>query len=259
MDSRVKICELAIRMKDILGLGYSPVGVRFLDKKENTKTCDNIKGNIKMRYCQGIMLARKGMNVVLENENISCPAAAHAFGFRPLPDGLANGHGLVGFGIVSDPKVGKKMFENMPKLTNKIEQIQLFPLEKTEHMPDVIVVEDYVEKLMWLVLAYLHVTGGSRVNSSTAVLQATCVDATISPFIYNKMNLSYGCYGCRDATDIETGETILGFPTSLLYPIMEHLEYLHKKAIPSSRAKNAYKSMLKNKTNDMTNDKEQNK
>lgn len=66
------------------------------------------------RYCQALMKARHGEIVSLDASGIACPAAAAAFGFRPLPEGLKSGQGLVGFGIVSDPEVGRKMFENMP-------------------------------------------------------------------------------------------------------------------------------------------------
>lgn len=68
--------------------------------------------------------------MVLTGEEISCPAATSAFGFRPLPESLKSGKGLVGFGIVSDPEVGKKMFEGMLRLDeNKIKGIHLYPLE----------------------------------------------------------------------------------------------------------------------------------
>ena len=100
----------------------------------------------------------------------------------------------------------------------------LFPAALAERVPDVIVVEDEVERLMWIVLASLHVAGGERVRSDTAVLQAACVDATIVPFLQDSPNFSFGCYGCRDATDVHSGETFIGFPVRLLSPIRDRLE-----------------------------------
>jgi uncharacterized protein (DUF169 family) len=192
------------------------------------------------------MRARRGRDVVLDKEGISCPAAAAAFGFHPLPKGLQSGQGLVGFGIVSDNAVGRKMFIDMPRLDpDKITLLHLFPLDKAEYVPDLVVVEDEVEKLMWIILSYLHAKGGERVQSSTAVLQATCVDSTIIPFLENRLNFGYGCYGCRDATDMERNEAVLGFPGELLEGIVRHLEFLHGKAIPNSRSKNAWKALGK--------------
>jgi uncharacterized protein (DUF169 family) len=233
-------------MKLILELGGYPVGVKFLaDYDDFPKDAEILK---KYRYCQALMKARNGYDVILTGEEISCPAAARAFGFRPLPEGLKSGKGLVGFGIVSDPEVGKKMFEGMLRLDeNQIKGIYLFPLENAPEIPDVIIVEDDPEKLMWIALAYLHATGGERIESSTAILQATCVDSTIIPFLKNRVNLTYGCYGCRDATDLSEKEAIMGFPGSYLPLIMEHLKYLEEKAIPRSRDKGAL-SVLKGKS-----------
>jgi uncharacterized protein (DUF169 family) len=46
---------------------------------------------------------------------------------------------------------------------------------------------------MWIALADLHRQKGSRVESSTAILQATCVDATVIRYPEQRLNLSYGC------------------------------------------------------------------
>ncbi len=99
---------------------------------------------------------------------------------------------------------------------------------------------------MWLALAQLNAQGGKRITSSTAILQATCVDATLIPYIEQKLNLSFGCYGCRDATDIGHNETVLGFPFKDFQMIYDNILHLNLKAIPNSRGKNAY-TMLRKK------------
>lgn len=230
----------------ILGLSRFPVGVKFLGKDDDFP--EDAEVLQKHRYCQALMKALNGSNVILTGREISCPAAASAFGFRPLPEGLKSGKGLVGFGIVSKPEIGRKMFEGMLRLEeNQIKAIHLFPLEMAHEVPDIIIVEDDPEKLMWIALAYLHATVGERVESSTAILQAACVDSTIIPFLKNRINLTYGCYGCRDATDLSEKEAIIGFPRSYLPSIMEYLEYLKEKAIPRSRDKTTLK-LLKGKS-----------
>ncbi len=180
-------------------------------------------------------------------EGIACPAAAAALGFKPIPEGLKTGKGLVGFGIVNEQTTGKTMFEGMTTLPQgKLKALYLFPLESAQIEPDILVVEDETEKLMWFALANLNAKGGKRVESSTAILQATCVDATLIPYVEQKFNMSLGCYGCRDATDICPNETVLGFPFKDFKAIAENIEFLSKKAIPNSRAKNAL-AMLKRK------------
>ncbi|MDZ7778026.1 MAG: DUF169 domain-containing protein [Bacteroidales bacterium] len=136
------------------------------------------------------------------------------------------------------------MFEGMTTLEQgKLQALYLFPLEKASTEPDIVVVEDQTEKLMWIALANLNVKGGQRIESSTAILQATCVDATTIPYVKQKFNMSMGCYGCRDATDIDAGETVLGFPFKDFKAIAENLEFLNQKAIPNSRGKNALASL----------------
>lgn len=229
-------------MAAILGLSGAVVGVRLLSSNEESPVA--AEPLHRHRYCQAIMRARRGQNVLLDRDGIACPAAAAAFGFCPLPGGLKSGKGLVGFGIVADEAVGKKIFETMPKLEPKqISQLHLFPLNQAEHWPDVVVIEDEVEKLMWVSLADLNATGGERVQSSTAVLQATCVDSTVIPYLENRLNLGYGCYGCRDATDLGGNETVLGLPGAMLTAIADQLEFLARKAIPISRSKKAWAAL----------------
>ena len=233
------------KVKQILGLTTSLVGVKFIfDVSNIPNEIEKLSGH---RYCQALMKARHGNHALLDAEGIACPAAAAAFGFKPLPDGLKTGKGLVGFGIVNEEITGKTMFDGMTILPQgQLKALYLFPLETANMEPDVVVVEDETEKLMWIALANLNVNGGKRVVSSTAILQATCVDATLIPFVEQKFNMSMGCYGCRDATDICPNETVLGFPFKDFSNIVKSLEFLSQRAIPNSRSKNAL-AMLKRK------------
>ncbi len=236
---------LAQRMQSILELSAPAVGVRFLSEMHGPGVAISLTQH---RFCQALMRARHGEVVSLDAEGIAYPAAAAAFGFRPLPEGLKNGKGLVGFGIVRNEDVGKAMFEGMTRLpAGSIKSMLIFPLPAAPFVPDVIVVEDAVERLMWINLAYLNHIGGRRLSASTAVLQATCVDAAIIPHLEQRLNFSFGCYGCRDATDLSGSETVLGFPVGCLESIVDHLEYLAQKAIPTSRSKKAYSALVSRK------------
>ncbi len=245
MDSS-NIRKNARTIRESIGLDSYPVGVKFVfdERDEALKEYKRLSGH---RFCQALMKARRGEHVSLDKDGMVCPAAARAFGFKPLPDGLKTGKGLAKFGIVQQDDTGKEMFEGMTTFDlGEIQRIHLFPLEEADFEPDVVVIEDELEKLMWVALAYLNAKDGERVESSTAILQATCVDATIIPYKEQKMNLSYGCYGCRDATDIGADESVLGFPFQDLKAISDNIDHLSKKAIPNSRKKNAYKKLKNN-------------
>lgn len=245
MESIEEIQKSAARMKEILGLRGSPIGVRFIRKGAKIFSAEPCSPE-HMRFCQALMRARHGKRTVICKENLICPAASCAFGFSPLPEPLKTGKGLVGFGITARDDVGKKMFEGMTVFEEKnLERIEVFPLEEARKEPDVVIVEDEVEKLMWIVLSSTHSHGGERASGSTAVLQATCEDATIIPYLEHRLNFNFGCYGCRDATDIGPGEALVGFPAIELPAIITHLEYLNKKAIPQSRGKHALAAFKK--------------
>jgi uncharacterized protein (DUF169 family) len=63
------------------------------------------------------------------------------------------------------------------------------PLSRVEFEPDVVIIEDEVEKLMWIALAWLNRQGG-RLDFSTAILQAMCKEKKIS---HEKNNLYPDC------------------------------------------------------------------
>ena len=236
-----QIRKMALQVESLVGLSASISGVSFHSEKSERASGTPLSQH---RFCQALMRARHGEIVSLDGQEMSCPAAAAAFGFRPLPDGLKSGKGLVGFGIVQEQAVGQRMFEEMPRLSpGQIQNLLVFPLSDAPVIPDVIVIEDDVEKLMWIDLAYLNAQGGRRLQSSTAILQATCVDCTIIPYLEQRLNFSYGCYGCRDATGLAGSETVVGFPASILPEVVNHLEFLAQKAIPTSRAKKAWNAL----------------
>jgi uncharacterized protein (DUF169 family) len=239
---------IANRLLEVTDLDFEPVAVYLVPPGAPHQAFEGWKHLEHHRYCQALMRARKGDRVLLTPEQTACPAAASAFGFRALPDNLASGKGLVGFGIVRAPSTGKAMFDGMARLpAGSVDFIAACPLSAAPSVPDVVVVEGATESLMWLLLAEVNRTGGKRQVGSTAVLQATCVDATVIPRLEQRMNFSLGCYGCREATDLDTGEAVLGFPGVLLPELAAALEQLAEKAVPRSRAKAAYEQMNKTK------------
>ena len=94
--------EGASLLRNLVGDGTDAVAVFLLGAKQHDgefASFEPIRGH---RYCQALMKDRHGGSVTLEPDGLACPAAAAAFRFRPLPAQLANGKGLIGFGIVGD-------------------------------------------------------------------------------------------------------------------------------------------------------------
>ena len=236
---------LADDMAQAVGLESAPVAVFMLAPDADMAPFAGWEPVERHRYCQALMKARTGACVVLEADELACPAAAKAFGFKTLPQALQTGKGLVGFGIVAEPESGAQMFAGMTCLgPGTVARLALCPLAEAPALPDVVVVEGPPEQLMWLLLAEVNLRGGERLLGSTAVLQATCVDATIIPYIEQRLNFTMGCYGCREATDLQPAETVVGFPGVRLAQLVDSLSFLTEKAVPRSRAKRAHQSLV---------------
>ena len=233
--------EQAEIIKSAVGLHSEPVGVKFYKTIPNT----GLKEVDDHRFCQLIMRARRGEELLLTKDGITCPAAAAALGFKPLPKNLQDGSMLQGYGIFRDAESAINVMNQMPRLEQgDYVAVAAKPLSTWKEAPDVVVIEDEVEKLMWIALAYLNREGG-RLDFSTSILQAMCVDSTVIPFKSGKINMSFGCYGCRDATDAQPNEAILGIPSEKLDMVVENLLYLKSKAIDRSRAKQVFQSFSK--------------
>jgi len=233
--------DYSTKLTDILNLEKPPLGVRFV--KAGDTDDGTWRAEKRLRFCQALMLALKGEKVKLTPENITCPASAAAFGFKPLNEKLLNGEMMFTMGLFGNPLAAAKTTGLMPRLEQgRFSAVLIAPLDKFETMPDVVILEATPEKLMWVALADIFDNGG-RHSIETGVFQATCIDATVIPFMKQKLNFCLGCYGCRDATDIEHSETVLGFPASSLGRIVAALEKLAQKAMPRSRSKAAFRAL----------------
>lgn len=231
-----EIRRRAKEIREILEMQSYPVGVKLLPEPTEIKAV-RAKGH---RYCQALMRARRGEHVVLGKEDIGCAASASVFGFKPLPEVYKNGEQAVKIGVAKDKKIGGKIYQEFS--LKGVEEVYLFPLETAEIEPDVVIFEDAVEKLMWIVLAYVNISNGERVKFSSAILRATCLDCTAIPYQNEGMNFSLGCYGCRIATDIGDCEALVGLHFKHFEQVSDYLNFFAQKAIPAARAKKAYKA-----------------
>ena len=230
----------ASNLKTILGLTHEPIAVKFF---EEAVALDGFEMPGKQRYCQVLMGARDGKRLLLTADNIACPAAAWALGFKEPPVKLSSGEMPAAMGIFGSPAAASHTLSTMPRLEmGRYKMVACCPLAVSPFEPDVVVIESAPEHLMWVALANVHETGG-RLNFSTAILQATCVDVTIMPFLQQRMNASLGCYGCREATDLGESECVLGFPIKDLDAIVASLTKLNEKAIPRVRGKTVYRAL----------------
>lgn len=235
--------QLANEIKGILNLNREPVGVKFSKKQDIIGLMDRYDHETKNRYCQALMRAGNGEKIMLTAENISCPASAAAFGLKPLPEMLSTGMMLYNMGLFASQEAGKKAMDGMTRLNqNEYQAVLLSPLADIEVEPDVVVLESAAEHLMWTALASIYKTG-ERLQFNSAIFQATCVDATVIPFVTGKVNASLGCYGCREATNIQDGEGLIGIPFNKLRELTGDLRSIANKPMVKARSKSAFHSL----------------
>jgi uncharacterized protein (DUF169 family) len=243
MMSTPDLKELSSELKQMLGLKWEPIAVKLITKEDHDTLPD--ESSRRLRYCQLLMEAKKGRSLLLTAKSISCPAAASALGFLPLPEKIVSGEMLKALGLFASNEAAAKTMREMPRLElGKYTAVAAAPLKTASFRPDVIVIEATPEQIMWINLASLHRSGG-RLEFSSAVFQACCIDVTAIPCATKKVNVSLGCYGCRDSTDIADEECLIGIPLQLLPEIVDSLRELSKKAIPTARRKSIYANLTK--------------
>jgi uncharacterized protein (DUF169 family) len=230
---------LSRKIGQILGLDSPVIAVKIVKTEEPHPNIQSPQQ--KSRYCQLLMLARKGQTLMLTSEDLACPAAKAALGFAPLPEKISSGEMLCTLGLFQGKQAAAKTMSMTPKIKlGATKAVVAGPLENFPLTPDVIVVEGLPEQIMWLCLARNFKEGG-RLNFSSSIFQCCCVDVTVVPYLTDEINISPGCYGCREATDTPAEHMFIGVPLKLLEEIVQSLEFLSKKAMKTVKEKRVYK------------------
>ncbi|MCW4003866.1 MAG: DUF169 domain-containing protein [Candidatus Bathyarchaeota archaeon] len=242
---------LSQKIEKILGLGSPPLAIKII------KTEDPLP-NIRLptqnsRYCQFLMLARKGQTLILNAEKLACPAAKAALGLGSLAEKISTGEMLCTLGLFANKEAAAKTMRMMPRIKEgTTKAVVAGPLRDFPMEPDVVIIESIPEHIMWIGLARNFKEGG-RLNFNSSIFQAECVDVTTVPYITGEINMTPGCYGCRQATDTPPEHMFIGIPAKLLPEIVESLEVLAQKAMPPVREKGVYalysKGLTHNKEN----------
>jgi uncharacterized protein (DUF169 family) len=229
---------LSQKLQEILGLNSPPVAVKIVKAEEPLPDIKSVAQN--SRYCQLLMLARKGQTLMLNAEKIACPAAKAALGLGPLAGKISTGEMLCTLGLFASKEATAKTMQMIPRIKEgSTKAVIAGPLKDFPMEPDIVVIESVPEQIMWLALAANFKEGG-RLNFNSSIFQAECIDVTTVPYLTGKINMTPGCYGCRQATDTPPEHMFIGIPAKLLPEIVESLGALSKKAMKVVREKSVY-------------------
>lgn len=227
--------ELQRTIMEKLGLRWQPVAVSLIEKDELLPNAPMPPENL--RFCQAMMAARRGASILMPPFRHSCPDGTSIFGMTGVPEKLATGEIYVLFHKVVDAEAAARMVAERPTLPAKSRRATyVAPLAKTVRTPEVVVFTGTPEQMMWLCMSMSYYDG-HRFDFAASGFNSMCVEAVLLPMDRDEPNITFGCYGCRAATDIDENMMFMGVPVNRLETIAQGLTELAKKAIPDSRNK----------------------
>ncbi len=243
-EERAKPLDVAIQQEyaqlqrtimEALDLRWQPVAVSLIEADELLPDVPIPSENL--RFCQSMNAARRGASILMPPHRHSCPDGTSIFGMTGVPPKLATGEIYVLFHKVETAEAAARMVAERPTLPPKSRRATyVAPLAATVRVPEVVVFTGTPEQMMWLSMSMSYYTG-HRHDFHASGFNSMCVEAVLLPLSNDEPNITFGCYGCRAATDVGDDMMFMGVPTHLLPTIAKGAVELAKKAIPDSRNK----------------------
>jgi len=218
-----------------LGLRWNPVAISLIGKDQPLPAVPMPR--VKLRYCQSLMMARRGKSLLMPAQCHACPDGTHILGLTEIPPKLASGEMYIHFKKLASMDAARQMIKERPRLPERSTLATLVsPLNEAPRTPDVIAVIAQPEQLMWLCMSAAYETG-HRFDFHVNGYNAQCVETTLLPYTSQQFNLSLGCYGCRASSDVGDDLMFMGIPRKQMPELIKGLKKLGKKAIKDSRQK----------------------
>ncbi len=232
---RKELSEYQRSIMASLDLRWQPVAVSLVEKDEPLPDAPIPPENL--RFCQAMMAARRGASILMPPYRHSCPDGTSIFGMTGVPEKLATGEIYVLFHKVVNAEAAARMVAERPTLPPKSRRATyVAPLDKTVREPEVVVFTGTPEQMMWLCMSMSYYSG-HRHDFHASGFNSMCVEAVLLPMENDEPNITFGCYGCRAASDIGEDMMFMGVPTRILPTLAKGAAELAKKAIPDSRNK----------------------
>jgi len=227
--------DLSESLERVLKLRWKPVAVTLIPRGAPLPHVPLPR--IRLRYCQSLMMARRGKSLLMPPEFHSCADGTSILGLTEIPPKLATGDVYIKLGKLASIEAAQNMVAERPSLPGmSVRATLVTPLAEAVMKPDVVAVIAPPESMMWLCMASTFYTG-KRLTFRMSSYNAQCVETTLYPYTTGELNASLGCYGCRAITDISEDMMFMGIPIAKLPSLVDGLESLGKKAIPDSRSK----------------------
>jgi uncharacterized protein (DUF169 family) len=211
---------IAHDFQSILKLDTAPIGVRFLQSKEDAKTGSTSK---KLNFCQLVANARYQKRASCGfPEKMVCSLGAAALGLIKTPQQFVDGTAAVGK-YTKDSNAGIHFFQNTYKLGDKkriYKAIEVGPLESFSSL-DVFVVYANPAQMLGLIHANSYMDG--RKTSGDTVAEGALCSATAFAMGEQLPIVGFPCAGDRRFANTQHGELLFAAPVKDLNRIHESL------------------------------------
>jgi len=220
---------------DTLRLRWYPVAISLIAAHEPLPNVPMPR--VKLRFCQSLMMARRGKSLLMPPQCHACPDGTHIMGLTEIPPKLATGEMYIHFKKLDSMEAARQMIKERPRLVERSMRATLVtPLKDAVATPDVIAIVANPEQIMWLCMGAAYFTG-RRFEFNANGYNAQCVETTLIPYLEQKFNISFGCYGCRASSDVSDDLMFMGIPIKEMPVLLKGLQQLGRKAITDSRNK----------------------
>ncbi|MEA3293870.1 MAG: DUF169 domain-containing protein [Euryarchaeota archaeon] len=239
-----------------------PVGVKLIPKgkkiPDGTKNPDKYQG---IPWCEAVRIADENNEVVVINkDNVGCPAAAIALGLvdqystEPLggvrkytdlmsktasPADFTKGFVYacnhsenMQFALFGDDDTGRyETLGTAQKAINGMVSIQpdimdaavTYTAQGLDAIPDVVIIAVNPKQALLAIQGFNFLTG-SRFEMNTIGIRGVCADLTAYPFMEQKLNGSFFCLGARAVGGWGGNLLGLGMPFSIFHTMVEGMQ-----------------------------------
>ncbi len=239
-----------------------PVGVKLVPKGQvvpnGTRATEEYQG---VPWCEAVRIAAMNDEVVVINkENVGCPAAAIALGLvdryqkealsgkrkytdlmrEPAsPADFTNGlvyackdSGNMQFALFGSDDTGRyetlgaalKAVSGMTAVQPDVMDAAVaYQAEKLDASPDVVILGLKPKQALLAIQGYNFLTG-NRFEMSTIGIRGVCADLTALPFLEQKLNGSFFCLGARAVGGWDGNLLGLGMPFSIFQQLVTGME-----------------------------------
>jgi uncharacterized protein (DUF169 family) len=225
MDS----AALAKHLETHLRVATFPVGIRPLSPGEPIPPKARRPRqdlHVEVAICQAISFARRyGWTLAFSGEDLSCPIAKVAFGFRERIDYYEKGSLAEGM-YASCADAGKAFEAALPRFKQgEVSGVAVGPLARIQFEPETVLVYGNSAQVLRLVNAALFEKGGAFRTEFTG--RGDCADIVIRTRQSGEPQLILPCYGDRIFGLAADDEMAFTFPFAQAEKIVKGLEGTH--------------------------------